>query len=1044
MPDLESRFLDKENFYLAFKKLSFYLKQSNEWYNPVELATYEANLATNIYHLTNAIKEKKYSPHSIEPLPFPKKCDENCNERLRQYFRIHIDDQIVWIAIVNIIGDFLEIKMPFWSYGNRLFTPIWYDEISEDIQYIRRGSTHNTSSNLYRKWNQSWPFFRRHISMTIKTMAYNKSVSEESFEDEIEKDIFKLVDYNWGEYKYLKKEYWNFEETDNLYWIGLDYKKFFPSINSEIVFENIKSALIRSDETPRDDVELIMFTISKMFDFQIDITGWEILEDLIDSNKSNLKDIDTFSGLPTGLLVSGFLANVAMIEVDAKINKWIDEHRNVAIFKYVDDQVILSNSKETLIEFLNFYNEILKESNTGVLFQENKIEPHEAFNFNQTEGFSLNNETVDKNKINVEFPEPLLTLTLQKMSHLNDEDYELMSDKEIIEAETDLFHFLLTEFPESEIRRDTRMAFAAMKLCQLAKNIKPNFSLIDSTLTSNIEKSRKKYYLETDDEEIINNRKNKIEEKLISEQTKRLADKVKVDEIIRVEARFDKIFKLLLKAAYENPDKLKLWRRCIEFCYISGIDKLKEIYKEIERNNLHSLSKEYIRSYVNLNINDLLLKSKFVLNNEYKTFWESYTIQNFTKNVLTLDTMNSKNIFPFVVETDINTSIIRNYYSSNTIIVPDSSKNDFECYLWYLLSNVTDGTKLKLWQENIDKISTTSQTSWSIIGLYPQHITLKLFDEIFNALKTDDVILEKFDFKNESEGFLLEIFDSNEEIRDKYIKHYDKINKVLNRSDNNYITTDVWVTKLLQHSNQKKWLDPRLSEWSVLEIIKQISEIIIKEKDAPAVEIIFNEHYHNLFNFHPKNYLIPNIWLTETNSNLTWLNWKDIVRKNPMILAEKADLLNDFRYIPLTKLWKTGGYGWLFGNGEFALIVGLCVLMIKLLSKSFQWPPIANKLAFIDELYSRATYSIETEPISSSTRLLLSAVFSKKEIEFLYGNKDIEYTDQIRIKNLNDFVIVISEIQRKLEQSQLSLMNQSPRQLTYINIDDLNSIKSIF
>jgi hypothetical protein len=60
---------------------------------------------------------------------------------------------------------------------------------------------------------------------------------------------------------------------------------------------------------------------------------------------------------------------------------------------------------------------------------------------------------------------------------------------------------------------------------------------------------------------------------------------------------FKKIFKLLLKSACENPDKLKLWKRCIEFCYITGFDGIKNIVKSIKDTDLHYEGKGYIQVY---------------------------------------------------------------------------------------------------------------------------------------------------------------------------------------------------------------------------------------------------------------------------------------------------------------------------------------------------------------------------------------------------------------------------------------------------------------
>lgn len=179
MPSLKDKFLNQENFYLAFKKVSHYYNQSNEWFDLFELSDYEANLETNLSRLIQELTEETYIPKPIEPLPFPKKNNKKNHKRFRQYFKIHIEDQIVWIAIVNVIGDFLERKMPFWSYGNRLFQPIWYDLNDNDEVRINKGSLFNSSSNFYKQWNQSWPQYRRNISLTIKIMSQASKFDKE-------------------------------------------------------------------------------------------------------------------------------------------------------------------------------------------------------------------------------------------------------------------------------------------------------------------------------------------------------------------------------------------------------------------------------------------------------------------------------------------------------------------------------------------------------------------------------------------------------------------------------------------------------------------------------------------------------------------------------------------------------------------------------------------------------------------------------------------------------------------------------------------------
>ncbi|WP_435522670.1 hypothetical protein [Chryseobacterium indoltheticum] len=276
-------------------------------------------MATNLTRLKKSVEEGSFKPSSIQPLPFPKKNGQNNIKQIRQYFRISIEDQIVWIAIVNVIARFIEPKMPFWSYGNRLFVPIWYE--NEDNTIKLKGGYTNSSGNLYRKWNQSWPFYRRHISMTIKTMGYNSSFKIDNLENEIEKNIFlDEKENNWKEYKYLDSNFWKKGNGKKLFWSGLDYKKFFPSIKSEIVIENIKKYVVRENGEPRDDTELLFNTIEKMFRFPINKTGWENDNQLLDPESFGMNNTEEFYGLPTGLYMAGFLSNVALLEVDRRIN----------------------------------------------------------------------------------------------------------------------------------------------------------------------------------------------------------------------------------------------------------------------------------------------------------------------------------------------------------------------------------------------------------------------------------------------------------------------------------------------------------------------------------------------------------------------------------------------------------------------------------------------------------------------------------------------------------------------------------------------------
>lgn len=108
--------------------------------------------------------------------------------RSQAIFTPHIEDQIVWIAIVNIVAHFVEPEIPVWSYGKRIFRRVWKETVNGKEKTFR-GSYSSDSPNLYRKWSQSWPVYRRHIAVTIKTMGCNSRFDESRLPEKKKKQL---------------------------------------------------------------------------------------------------------------------------------------------------------------------------------------------------------------------------------------------------------------------------------------------------------------------------------------------------------------------------------------------------------------------------------------------------------------------------------------------------------------------------------------------------------------------------------------------------------------------------------------------------------------------------------------------------------------------------------------------------------------------------------------------------------------------------------------------------------------------------------------
>jgi len=116
-----------ENLHMAWAKVRRYYATTDAWYDELAVAKFEANLESELMSIRDQFSRGTYSLSPLLPLPQPKKPDPDGHPKVRQAFWVQVRDQVAWAAFVNVIGPMLEEKMPTWSYGNRLYRPVWYD-----------------------------------------------------------------------------------------------------------------------------------------------------------------------------------------------------------------------------------------------------------------------------------------------------------------------------------------------------------------------------------------------------------------------------------------------------------------------------------------------------------------------------------------------------------------------------------------------------------------------------------------------------------------------------------------------------------------------------------------------------------------------------------------------------------------------------------------------------------------------------------------------------------------------------------------------------
>ena len=1105
---LVDKIIETENLHWAWKKVKNCFQVGDIWYDEIELASFESNLHEQLELIKKEIKSKTFFLHSIKPLPFPKGYDmENKKPRVRQTFEISVRDQVIWMAITNVIGNSLDYKMPSWSYGHRLFVPVWKGSSNNQWEI---GWYRHSRGLLYRKWNQSWPLFRRSISLTAKIMCCKKNVSGNSiFQDteleEAEKRVYEnnKVLPNHFKSKYLEQEYWGDKSAQVLYWATVDFSKFYPKVKRELIKNNILKHTTGANED-----EEFRELIERLFDFKIDASQW--VPDELGDNGISL-DPQTFPGLPTGLFVAGFLANVALLEIDEKISEQLYANRNIAHFRFVDDHVILSYDFDKLKEWIQNYRQYLVNADSGAEFNFEKIEPKSLSNLLNPEWEKHDDEECMKNeeekakedtKLDPAFPAPLMTQTLAKVSAISKSDFEFLSHNEEEQLISDLEHLLLTDFPDHELRKDTRVSFAASILSRIVPDTKIDYADVyecQKKIHHLIEKYKKKFEKSNTSfvseklhdiifEENINLNDyfdNWISQVGDDETKKEFIESIKeqknkewnlLQEIdIQKKSQKNRVYKLLKKAILENPEKVRIWTRVIDYCRKVDCCHIREAYdkiKELEnQNKIHILSSAFLRTLFLSVLSDRIMTTIYYIANKkclskkesdaHKFFFQSIFDETFLSDVFVAENVDKKpyykktfEFYKFVLGTTLfmleklkpqfmyKDNIIQQYklidWNNNPQEwIKRTDTSDINSWLYWILWKTHDKSSskpLNFWL-NLQQYIDYSKASYKPLILpFPNYSCLP---------KTDDEFLMSL-INEFEEGWLFEVFKTGKDNLSEPVK-----NELKNRCPNLYknifkIEKDKitlwdyiqWQKEYLNNDDSfQHFFDPRLSEWTALEIIKQI----IQELKSGNTAVNFFEKKLQKTNIHPSNFSISNE--VKRDSIPSWNEWKET--KINLTKVDSMLQIVDDRYT-------TKGLQSELTYSEDAEIHALGIILLQLLTHNTDFPWIWNSddksLVWENLVYNK----IQESNTSSFTLLILQSCFSSKNREtFRYAedfnlfskeNNGAEDTikDPPMINDLNTLERFVVKAQNIIERYQLSMENNVPRQLIPISLEQLS------
>lgn len=1016
------------NLRWAWEKVKRASVPGDVWFDEVEVASFELNLQKNLDAIRKDMLGCKYRLAPIRPMPFPKPKGVNGKQRIRQYFHISIRDQVAWVAIVNVIGPFIDKEMPAWSYGNRLHRSIWVEEGVDGKKIRKIGRYRHSSGKIYLPFQQSWPIYRRHVFLAARAMSNGFSRNNVSEEDQLEFDLVSSLRRRY-QCRYIFENFWKYKASkgkEKLYWCSIDLEKFYPSIRNEIVVENILKLV------PAEWGQDIKQLLRKMLSFKIDFVG------LSDKDVENLKldrKISSFHNIPTGLHVSGFLANVALLRVDYRVDNILQRKKSIAHFRFVDDHIIIAYDFDELVGWVDKYLEILDQENTGAKINHEKTEPKELSEYLlererldvSDDGLILAKEACE---LDPDFPSPLMTKTLALVSGLGRANFNLMEQKELKALMSQLEQMLLVELPETEIPERTRLAFAATRLAKLAETkLGSHLGVNEKGVGDNVQMELKNSALYSHEALTLTNYNVQIKE-------------------------IDYIFSLIKKVLRDRPDRVRLWTRAILLCRQTGLKRLRDIMLEIKSiSAVNRLAGEYlVANSLSLIGSNALIASKIV-KDENSAIWRRVAAYGFLEDVASLtvsdmmpkkdrhDLKKSWKLFCFGVycsylnlsSTESSGFFKEIKFHKDLMSVGKSclEGEDQVAWAWWAsrryLSNFD--SRADLLSIELGERIVSSEDAIEYWKYYPCDIPCELIHKYVQKSSRSKE-------NKRNQGWWFDVFMFNKNLQNDNSKKINNSSAVKANQNivyfakiKRYISLVDWVGKISAISEEFP-SDPRVSEWTSLEVVRQITGFLSRPVQLDKAYI--SKSGKNLLDsfVHPGNYQIPSDWFYA--DNVSWEEWKKITSESSIVVVPNKYKIIDYRYSPLS-----------IDRSTINSVRGLGIILSCLLRRSFELPAIWNGSGQSDVLRLLPKLLLKRITCSSYTLGILQSCLDSRVAENTYRLPENQYrifvdddseNDPVSFIQLEHLMDAIKFSQLELERYQLSTLNHQARQLTPINI----------
>lgn len=1042
MSELLNLVLQPENFIWAWKKTKRLYRSADGLFNPGEVAAFDLDLMDQLRRIRKRFEAGTYSLKPIRLLPQPKKPDQNGVPRVRQSFEISVADQVAWIAILNALGPKIDRAMPGWSYGHRLYRAAWYEENNDGQSILTVGPYRHANGQLYRNFKHSWPLFRRHIALTARVMGRG-SIDPEQLDLGEQQALGQRDDI-----PYFSKDFWPKKEVnaEKIYAASIDLKHFYPSINTSAVLQGFISAIpeLQSDDHMRR-------LISSMLKFQVSVEG---LSDTVRATVEPPVSDGLFDGIPTGLMVGGFLANAAMLPVDREVDALVRKRQEFAHFRFVDDHVVLSPEFEIICSWIQEYSELLKTHRIGAQIAEDKFDPKELGDCINGKSDKAKIDQIKKQcEVDSRMPLQLMTRTLGQVSAIAAGDVETLSPSARAQRFEQLEWLLLANIPETEIRADTRAAFAAGQIARLSPSMfSPSVNLVD--MFREVRRSDGKVQSSSGQDDL----KEQLQDLLASDDERR-------------RQQLERSFYLLWHAFAEHPDKVRLFCSILQFCRATGHPGLSSVEKWMEEHisgdraflkrylsavslqilahhlpscasDLQNLSllhsqrdaaRRHLEDICTLNV-DSFVQERGILE-EAPEFFQLYALRCFRVGIRAAISILSADPSEYVLAAKLNEL-------ATMVGSPDWERGssewiretDFPIGVWvHWAAGLTTPRAINptvLWLTTREFQDPRIQLDWNNLRRFPHALPNTAWD----ALHTRAVSL-----KSDDAGWLLDATRAAPSAFDQLPRELPaakQVTRVIETapSEDQFISLLDWIGGLWAFDKQ----DPRAGEWTALEIVRQIIEPVTKALGTLA----------SLENLHPAKIDVPSVWTTTTplgvSGSWTWELWRSRVRAYPIKIRKVK--FQDYRLSPS------------FGSSKDddrwpSIMRSLGLLLWGMLRQDFNFPAAWNirgqerdLIGFVGGTLERLRVSTETREILESCLLprsretVLMIRFRELLLAAESAPTDVAF-DVPPIFSVNDLLLRIKDAQANLQRNQISLLSDEPRQMIPVSLTHMASTR---